>query len=87
MKKKKPDMKKIITFLLALAMTLGIWAQGNGRSLTNTLQELCTELQKDFIQRTEAQQLFLEDYDRQHRQMIDVITATNELSLLLYTQE
>ena len=87
MKKKKPDMKKIITFLLALAMTLGAWAQGNGRSLTNTLQELCTELQKDFIQRTEAQQLFHEDYDRQHRQMIDVITATNELSLLLYTQE
>lgn len=83
----KHDMKKLIMVSVALVMTLCALAQGTGRSLTNTLQELRTELQKDFIQRSEAQELFYEDYDQQHRQMIDVITATNELSILLYTQE
>ena len=38
-------------------------------------------------QRSDAQQRFNEDFERQHQRMIDVITESNELSILLYTQE
>ena len=37
--------------------------------------------------RSDAQQRFNEDFERQHQRMIDVITESNELSILLYTQE
>ena len=54
---------------------------------TNTLKDLCTELQAAYQQRSDAQQRFNEDFERQHQRMIDVITESNELSILLYTQE
>ena len=59
----------------------------SGKSLTNTLKDLCTELQAAYQQRSDAQQRFNEDFERQHQRMIDVITESNELSILLYTQE
>ena len=59
----------------------------SGRSLTNTLKDLCTELQTAYQQRSDAQQRFNDDFERQHQRMIDVITESNELSILLYTQE
>ena len=59
----------------------------SGRSLTNTLKELCNELRTDYQQRAEAQQRFDDDYQRQHQRMIDVITQSDKLSILLYTQE
>ena len=59
----------------------------SGRSLTNTLKDLCTELQTAYRQRSDAQLRFNEDFERQHKKMIDVITESNELSILLYTQE
>ena len=52
-----------------------------------TLKDLCTELQAAYQQRSDAQQRFNEDFERQHQRMIDVITESNELSILLYTQE
>ena len=59
----------------------------SGKSLSNTLKDLCTELQAAYQQRSDAQQRFNEDFERQHQRMIDVITESNELSILLYTQE
>ena len=53
----------------------------------HTLRDLCTELQATYQQRSEAQQRFNDDFERQHKRMIDVITESNELSILLYTQE
>jgi len=80
--------KKLLTITLALCVcAIPLWAIVSGRSLTQTLKELCTELQTDYQQRTEAQQRFNDDYERQHQRMIDVITESNELSILLYTQE
>ena len=55
--------------------------------MTTTLKELCKELQTAYQQRTEAQKRFNDDYERQHQRMIDVVTESNELSILLYTQE
>ena len=51
------------------------------------IKDLCTELQAAYQQRSDAQQRFNEDFERQHQRMIDVITESNELSILLYTQE
>lgn len=83
-------MKKILLFLLVAVMcvsSLSIFAEDTEHSLTNTLDELQVELQATRVQRTEAQKFFKADYDRQHQQMIDVITSSNELAILLYTQE
>ena len=59
----------------------------SGRTLTGTLRDLCMELQTTFLQREETQQRFNDDYERQHQRMIDGITQSNELSILLYTQK
>ena len=80
--------KKLLTLTLTLCVcSLPLWAIVSGRSLTHTLKELCTELQTAYLQRTEAQQRFNDDYERQHQRMIDIVTESNELSILLYTQE
>ena len=80
--------KKILTLTLTVcACALPLWAIVSGRSLTRTLQELCTELKTAYLERAEAQKRFNNDYERQHQRMIDVVTESNELSILLYTQE
>ncbi len=80
--------KKLLALAIALCLcAIPLWAIVSGRSLSNTLLELCTELQKTSQQRAEAQQRFNDDYERQHQRMIDVINESNELSILLYTQE
>ena len=83
------DMKKyLLTIILALCVcSLPLMAVVSGRSLTNTLKDLCTELQATFQQRSDAQQRFNDDFERQHKRMIDVIKESNELSILPYTQE
>ena len=83
------DMKqKLLILLVALwACALPTFSAENGRSLTNTLDELHTELKSTYVQRTESKKFFQSDYERQHKQMIHVITQTNKLSILLYTQE
>ena len=83
-----PMNKKLLTSVLVLfVFSIPLMAVVSGRSLTHTLKELCTELRTDYEQRMEAQQRFNDDYERQHQRMIDVITESNKLSILLYTQE
>ena len=80
--------KKLLTITFTLCVCLiPLWAIVSGRSLTHTLKELCTELKTAYQERTEAQKRFNADYERQHQRMIDVVTETNQLSILLYTQE
>ena len=80
--------KNLLTIIFALCVcSLPLMAVVSGRSLTNTLKDLCMELQATFQQRSDAQQRFNDDFERQHKRMIDVITESNELSILLYTQE
>ena len=78
--------KLIILPLLLLSFSLPLMSIVNGRSLSNTLKDLNAELKDDFHMREEGQIQFNEDYDRQHRKMIDIIKESSELSLLLYTQ-
>ena len=80
--------KKLLILALVLCVfSIPLMAIVSGRSLTSTLRELCAELHTAYLQRTEAQQRFNDDYNRQHQRMLDVITKSNELSILLYTQE
>lgn len=77
-------------FFCAIALwflPMAVSSAPSERSLTNILQELRSELHTSYIQRSEAQHSLDEDYERQHQRMLGVITATNELSILLYTQE
>ena len=73
--------------MVLLAISFPLYAIVSGHTLTNTLKDLWNELQISYEQRAVAQERFMEDYERQHQKMIDVITNSNELSILLYTQE
>ena len=80
--------KKLLTLVFVLiTFVLPTKAIVNGRSLTNTLKDLSEELQADYLLRSESQMLFNSDYESQRQRMIDVIKESNELDLLLYTQE
>ena len=82
--------KKTLCLLAVILFTVCAMAQEvtvNERSLTNTLKELNLELKTQYDQRPETQQFFNKEYKRQHQRMIDVITQTNEFSILLYSQE
>lgn len=75
-----------IAFML-LVLSIPLYAIVNGQPLTEVLKDLRSELKMVYEKSAEEQALFNKDYDLQHQRMINVITASNELSLLLYTQE
>ena len=80
--------KRFLTFLIALVvLSIPLYAVVSGQSLTNILKDLWTEMQLGYDQRTEAQKRFVEDYELQHQKLMDIITKSNERSILLYTQE
>lgn len=80
--------KRILTIALTLiAISIPVHALVNGRSLTIILKELSTELREECLMRSETQKRFDDDNERQHQCMIDAIKKSNELSILLYTQE
>ena len=80
--------KRFLTLAIALIMlSIPLFAIVSGQSLTSILKDLWTEMQLGYTQRSEAQEHFIDDYERQHQKMMDMITKSNELSILLYTQE
>ena len=80
--------KKLLTIVSTLFVyAIPVFCIVYGQSLTAVLRDLRSELKMTVEQSVAEQTLFEKDYDRQHQRMINVITATNELSLLLYTQE
>ena len=83
-----PSKKKILTIALALfAFAVPLFCIVNGQPLTQVLKDLRSELKMVYEESAEEQTLFDKDYELQHQRMINVITASNELSILLYTQE
>ncbi len=80
--------KKLLTIVSALFVcAIPVFCIVNGQPLTEVLKDLRSELKMAVGQSVEEQLLFEKDYDFQHQRMVNVITASNELSLLLYTQE
>lgn len=79
--------KRWVLVVALFAIAIPLFAIVSGQSLTNKLKDLCAELRMTCQQRSKAQQTFDEDYERQHQKMLDVINKSNDLSILLYTQE
>ena len=79
--------RKFSTILFALVVfSIPVLSVVNGQPLTDVLKDLRTELKIVCEQSAEEQELFDKDYELQHQRMIEVLTASNELSILLYTQ-
>ena len=80
--------KKLLTIVLALLVfSIPLLSVVNGQSISNVLKDLSSELKTTFKQRSETQRQFDNSYEREHKRMVDIISTSNELSLLLYTQE
>ena len=80
--------KKLSTLSFAiLVFAIPVLSIVNGQPITDVLKDLRSELKMVYEQRAEEQELFDKDYEQQHQRMIGVLTASNELSILLYTQE
>ena len=80
--------KKLLSIFFAiLVFAIPVLSIVNGQPLTDVLRDLSAELKMTYEQSAPDQDLFDKDYMAQHDRMIRVITESNELSLLLYTQE
>ncbi len=80
--------KKFLTIAFAVfVFAIPVLSIVNGQPLTDVLRDLRSELKMVLEQSEEEQLLFEKEYERQHQRMVDVISASNELSILLYTQE
>ena len=79
--------KLLASAFLALAFAIPLLSVVNGQSINNVLKDLRLELRAVFMQREEVQKQFDKNYEREHKRMVNILTASNELSLLLYTQE
>ena len=80
--------KKFLTIAFAVfVFAIPVLSIVNGQPLTDVLRDLRSELKMVLEQNGEEQQLFDKEYELQHQRMVDVLTSSNELSILLYTQE
>ncbi len=80
--------KKLFALLVVFFVSsIQMFPVEDGRSLTNILNELRGELNAENNQRTQLQEIIDDDFQKQYLRMINVITQSNEISILLYTQE
>ena len=80
--------RKLLSIAFAVVVfAIPVLSIVNGQPLADVLRDLRSELKIAVENNEEQQKLFEKDYDVQHQRMVNVITASNELSLLLYTQE
>ena len=80
--------KKLLTLVFAvLVFSVPLLSIVNGQPLTNVLRDLRSELKMVCEKSSEEQDLFDYDYEMQHDRLVEVLTASNELSILMYTQE
>ncbi|MBP3203150.1 MAG: mechanosensitive ion channel [Bacteroidales bacterium] len=80
--------KRFLTLLSAtLVFAIPLLSVVNGQPLSYILKDLGSELKITLNQREEHQKQFDKDYELERGRMVDIISASNELSLLLYTQE
>ena len=79
--------KKHLAILLALLFALPLFAAIKGNNLNYTLQELRRNLKRDYLQMSKTQDRLAENYESQHKKMVDIMKQCNELSLQLYSQK
>ena len=87
LKRHIPMTKKLTTVTLALFVCfVSVFAAGNSRSITSSLQELKNELHASYLLLPEDQAYFDAEYARRHQELQEAIIKANEQSILLYTQ-
>ncbi len=79
--------KKLLSILLILLLSLPLVAANDRENLSNTLHNLHRSLRRDFQQMEKTQERIAANYENQHRQMVQIMKHCNELSLLLYSQK
>ena len=80
--------QKFLTIAFAvLVFAIPVLSIVNGQPLTQMLKDLQGELQMTQLVSDKEQQLFDDDYNQQHDRMLEIITNSNRLSILLYTQD
>ncbi len=80
--------KKWLTLAFAaLVFSIPLLSIVNGQPITEVLRDLQAELKENFERKMVEQAIFDKDYEIQHQHVVDIITQSNELSILLYTQE
>ena len=78
---------RLTAYILTLLVCLVSCVAYGSRPLNSSLRELKNELQASYLQLPDRQAYFDEEYAQRHQEMLDVISTTNEQSILLYTQE
>jgi len=78
---------KLTAYVLTLVLCLLSTVAYGSRPLNSSLRELKNELQASYRQLPEMQAYFDQEYAQRHQEMLDVISTSNEQSILLYTQE
>ena len=79
--------KSLAIVFAALVFSIPLLSVVNGQPITSVLKDLRSELKITFEQSADDQEQFNKDYELQHQRMMEVLTKSNELSILLYTQE
>ena len=78
--------KRFPILLLALLLTVPVFAVFNGSNLGSTLATLRHELWDEHQQMSKTKARLAENYEAQHQKMVDIMEKCNELSLMLYSQ-
>ena len=79
--------KKLTIAFALLVFSLPLFAVFDGKNLSRTLHTLRYELRRDYNQISVSEERMHEEYNLQHKRMVDIIKQCNELSLLLYSQK
>ena len=79
--------RKRLYLLLALLLALPLFAANNDEHLSLTLKDLHSNLKRDYLQMAKTQDRLAENYESQHRKMVNIMKQCNELSLMLYSQK
>lgn len=81
-------MTRKIIFVLTLCVGMAsAFAAGNDRALNNTLRDLKNELHTSYTHLPQTQEYFDGVYAQRHQNLLDIISASSEQSIMLYTQE
>ena len=75
--------RKRLYLLLALLLALPLFAANNDEHLSLTLKDLHSNLKRDYLQMAKTQDRLAENYESQHRKMVNIMKQCNELSLML----
>ncbi|MBP5797909.1 MAG: mechanosensitive ion channel family protein [Bacteroidales bacterium] len=79
--------KRILLSIIFCFIAAAVFAISYGHNLNETLRVLRNELDADYRQIDKNRSRLMEDYEKQHKKMVDLMKECNELALTLYSQK